>query len=105
PNLTCPARPSLLTPPPPHSPSPPLSLHDALPIFTLLEYPGRPHLQAGTCPRHETLRDQPVKHLLDDVAMRAKNDIATSSKRCLTDRKSTRLNSSHEWNSYAVFCL
>src|SRR5438105_15719516 len=21
------------------------------------------------------------------------------------DRKSTRLNSSHEWNSYAVFCL
>src|SRR5207247_10818887 len=22
-----------------------------------------------------------------------------------TDRKSTRLNSSHEWNSYAVFCL
>src|SRR5207247_3830649 len=23
----------------------------------------------------------------------------------LKDRKSTRLNSSHEWNSYAVFCL
>src|SRR5207247_7899376 len=23
----------------------------------------------------------------------------------LTDRKSTRLNSSHEWSSYAVFCL
>src|SRR5271170_7875323 len=23
----------------------------------------------------------------------------------LLDRKSTRLNSSHEWNSYAVFCL
>src|SRR6266536_1201828 len=23
----------------------------------------------------------------------------------LGDRKSTRLNSSHEWNSYAVFCL
>src|SRR5207247_10860688 len=23
----------------------------------------------------------------------------------LADRKSTRLNSSHEWNSYAVFCL
>src|SRR5438105_9247747 len=22
-----------------------------------------------------------------------------------TDRKSTRLNSSHEWSSYAVFCL
>src|SRR5207247_7973964 len=24
---------------------------------------------------------------------------------CLGDRKSTRLNSSHEWISYAVFCL
>src|SRR5438105_12066801 len=24
---------------------------------------------------------------------------------CLPDRKSTRLNSSHEWISYAVFCL
>src|SRR5438105_6654849 len=24
---------------------------------------------------------------------------------CFTDRKSTRLNSSHEWISYAVFCL
>src|SRR5438105_11883618 len=24
---------------------------------------------------------------------------------CRTDRKSTRLNSSHEWISYAVFCL
>src|SRR5438105_11181111 len=24
---------------------------------------------------------------------------------CLRDRKSTRLNSSHEWISYAVFCL
>src|SRR5438105_12194295 len=25
--------------------------------------------------------------------------------RCVPDRKSTRLNSSHEWSSYAVFCL
>src|SRR5207247_7110011 len=32
----------------------------------------------------------------------------TSSRTCFpspTDRKSTRLNSSHEWISYAVFCL
>src|SRR5438105_6992623 len=28
-----------------------------------------------------------------------------ASARTLTDRKSTRLNSSHEWISYAVFCL
>src|SRR6266536_4200402 len=25
--------------------------------------------------------------------------------KCRRDRKSTRLNSSHEWNSYAVLCL
>src|SRR6266705_5395568 len=53
-----------------------LSLHDALPIF------GRPHAQ-------------PARHVTDDArdALRA------------GDRKSTRLNSSHRTNSYAVFCL
>src|SRR6266536_5763558 len=30
---------------------------------------------------------------------------ATSAPRNWSDRKSTRLNSSHEWISYAVFCL
>src|SRR5207247_7131075 len=31
--------------------------------------------------------------------------IATILQPLLLDRKSTRLNSSHEWSSYAVFCL
>src|SRR5438105_10421563 len=31
--------------------------------------------------------------------------IARARKRAGADRKSTRLNSSHEWISYAVFCL
>src|SRR5207247_2961736 len=31
--------------------------------------------------------------------------MTTSTTRRGTDRKSTRLNSSHEWISYAVFCL
>src|SRR5438105_10939942 len=36
--------------------------------------------------------------------------ISSNSRRCaawsvFSDRKSTRLNSSHEWISYAVFCL
>src|SRR5438105_6248872 len=54
-----------------------LSLHDALPI---------------SCPERQSARARP------------------SAIRCLRppragDRKSTRLNSSHEWISYAVFCL
>src|SRR5438105_10268284 len=31
--------------------------------------------------------------------------VSLSSKTLIGDRKSTRLNSSHEWISYAVFCL
>src|SRR5207247_9941195 len=33
------------------------------------------------------------------------NVIVASTERMERDRKSTRLNSSHEWISYAVFCL
>src|SRR5438105_15409840 len=33
------------------------------------------------------------------------NSLAAASLSALLDRKSTRLNSSHEWISYAVFCL
>src|SRR6266849_7577597 len=52
-----------------------LSLHDALPILGM----------RSTC----------------DCTCRA-NSRSTFSR---SDRKSTRLNSSHEWISYAVFCL
>src|SRR5258708_21822389 len=57
-----------------------LSLHDALPIF------GWPGLRGG--PHRATARER-VTHRL--AATR--------------DRKSTRLNSSHQIISYAVFCL
>src|SRR5438105_6928124 len=52
-----------------------LSLHDALPIST---FPSEKNLSSwvGACPGDNE-----------------------------RDRKSTRLNSSHEWISYAVFCL
>src|SRR3979411_3519723 len=53
-----------------------LSLHDALPICPL---PHRRHRGSAAGPGHPRLRD--------------------------LDRKSTRLNSSHCWISYAVFCL
>src|SRR2546422_10547993 len=65
-----------------------LSLHDALPISSVVPHrrggaPGRPrvtgagHLQAQPAAAQDALRD----------------------------RKSTRLNSSHGYISYAVFCL
>src|SRR6266536_1389671 len=54
-----------------------LSLHDALPIW--------PHRRDDDRPR---VGGEPVRAFL-----------------ARPDRKSTRLNSSHEWISYAVFCL
>src|SRR2546430_10317341 len=73
-----------------------LSLHDALPIS-----PGRRGARAGR------RRDAPFERA------RARKDALTRSERAgytaramtLTDRKSTRLNSSHSQISYAVFCL
>src|SRR5438105_10283392 len=48
------------------------------------------------------------KHHRRALALReevAAESPSTESRRELGDRKSTRLNSSHEWISYAVFCL
>src|SRR2546422_6353132 len=39
------------------------------------------------------------------AAVRARDDGGAQSSRARTDRKSTRLNSSHGYISYAVFCL
>src|SRR5438105_15559258 len=58
-----------------------LSLHDALPISGIVDQ----RIQAAKYRIHF------VNHGLDRGVIR--------------DRKSTRLNSSHEWISYAVFCL
>src|SRR2546421_9536594 len=57
-----------------------LSLHDALPICT--RFPCR---LRGRCRLPSTAQARPHA--------------------CRTDRKSTRLNSSHDQISYAVFCL
>src|SRR5690625_6208991 len=63
-----------------------LSLHDALPIS--LVHCGRP----ATCP-------------LPGVTYTAAHECPARHLRVKTDRKSTRLNSSHVAISYAVFCL
>src|SRR5438105_10811579 len=64
-----------------------LSLHDALPIL-------RVHPQAGLANALDARQDR----------------VTTATAGCVAkvhaqDRKSTRLNCSHEWNSYAVLCL
>src|SRR5437870_6433557 len=66
-----------------------LSLHDALPIY------------AEITTLHVTELDDIVDDFFDEVYGDGKRITRISS----GDRKSTRLNSSHVANSYAVFCL
>src|SRR5690606_39459968 len=98
---------SVLTPPV----TTPLSLHDALPILRGVHQ--RQRLIGGVVQRHGTDRHlqrtdslpvQNVDGLGDEVL---DSDINESGHHLppLTDRKSTRLNSSHVKISYAVFCL
>src|SRR5258708_16792335 len=66
-----------------------LSLHDALPIYDEPQWPRSRHLpvhRPGALPRVEFGR-------------------AGALRSSAGDRKSTRLNSSHQIISYAVFCL
>src|SRR5206468_10334282 len=69
----------------------PLSLHDALPISTLSAIADPP----------------PVLWVRGNPAALTSRAVAIVSAAGLprTDRKSTRLNSSHDQISYAVFCL
>src|SRR5438105_5506445 len=67
-----------------------LSLHDALPI----------------CVDMREERDR--RRFVIDGRSQGRRDVAVLVDRGVReagDRKSTRLNSSHEWISYAVFCL
>src|SRR2546422_6555893 len=72
-----------------------LSLHDALPIFL------RPLLPREHLPQHE-VGVELVRALLR-VASKGLPGLVQLP--LLRDRKSTRLNSSHGYISYAVFCL
>src|SRR5207247_6977510 len=56
-----------------------------------------------TADRIEWFSSIPLSAAIMLVRNRARRNWAISA--CAVDRKSTRLNSSHEWNSYAVFCL
>src|SRR5207247_10423792 len=83
-----------------------LSLHDALPIYEhlvfrvagLQESPsGSDHI--GKLPPHASAVVDNQSHSDRNVFVPEQPDGLPE------DRKSTRLNSSHEWISYAVFCL
>src|SRR2546422_5496560 len=65
-----------------------LSLHDALPICAQYLCPALPPFASGAIAEAERIM-QPHR----------------GASICFVDRKSTRLNSSHGYISYAVFCL
>src|SRR5947209_16446025 len=67
-----------------------LSLHDALPILSVRFMIGRIASTSSPCESWTT---------------HARLTTAYRTRRARTDRKSTRLNSSHANISYAVFCL
>src|SRR5207247_9715698 len=91
-----------------------LSLHEALPILDETQMffqwmylreqvqqrePGRP-VDAGWYILRVASPDA-----MPRVATAVDDQFLNSRAPTKTDRKSTRLNSSHEWSSYAVFCL
>src|SRR5437899_7597553 len=84
-----------------------LSLHDALPIFRFLHersmygYEICQAVEEKSQGRH-SLKYGAVYPLLRELE---KNEVIKGEWEASTDRKSTRLNSSHLGISYAVFCL
>src|SRR5438552_11878461 len=71
-----------------------LSLHDALPIFEVAPVPEAPSVQWSNAARVPIARETVVAEI-EACAVDLRDE----------DRKSTRLNSSHQIISYAVFCL
>src|SRR5688572_32119175 len=80
----------------------PLSLHDALPIYVESN-------RAGLRVRHQSARAEHFSKRTDEPHHVGRGDdgieIRPAALNLSEDRKSTRLNSSHSQNSYAVFCL
>src|SRR3712207_7473908 len=84
-----------------------LSLHDALPISGVLRRP-RSHRRTGADRQRGLLPLEAVARTAGRCRDQAQAHPALSAadqRQGRTDRKSTRLNSSHANISYAVFCL
>src|SRR5207247_11467538 len=83
-----------------------LSLHDALPIWVIS--PAMVNLLrfSFTRTRETDVQARPDQaSALNFFPERHQNGGVNITGLSSIDRKSTRLNSSHEWISYAVFCL
>src|SRR5258708_14464724 len=78
-----------------------LSLHDALPIFLLGASVARMLDPLATPP----IFGEPDSDFLSHVAISREHYTSRRNVAVEVDRKSTRLNSSHQIISYAVFCL
>src|SRR2546422_7251368 len=79
-----------------------LSLHDALPISRRPRQLGRDHGAATGRGCHARKLGRDVRSQPPGVLLRGAGGDPPSAR---VDRKSTRLNSSHGYISYAVFCL
>src|SRR5207248_11771049 len=87
----------------------PLSLHDALPIWVVVDRPDR-RGRAAILKVHTRSVPLAPDVDLDIIARSTPGQIGADqsnlvNEAALQDRKSTRLNSSHRTISYAVFCL
>src|SRR5205807_3370637 len=85
-----------------------LSLHDALPISLNIELPPGVRIEdtaAVSAAAYRIVARQPeVTNVVESIGTDDIGDIR-SGQLFISDRKSTRLNSSHLVISYAVFCL
>src|SRR3712207_7585745 len=82
-----------------------LSLHDALPIYTLKAYFAPGGSAATDRPRAAPSHPSAPEPLPTTPSKSATPPTASDNVEAVEDRKSTRLNSSHANISYAVFCL
>src|SRR5207244_11859234 len=91
---------------PPASVFSPLSLHDALPICSgSLPLRGAGAPGGSREPRHHGRHDFGLSRLWLGIIRGGEVGGALAKQTRMIDRKSTRLNSSHQIISYAVFCL
>src|SRR5206468_10631523 len=88
-----------------------LSLHDALPIYLqclaiVVCFAGRkPKLNRDPSRSQFTCTVNGCSICSAPTRKRPSGSFSSSPRRPISDRKSTRLNSSHDQISYAVFCL
>src|SRR5207244_8116636 len=83
----------------------PLSLHDALPICSAARYPRTVADQRVTLIHHAERDEYDATVVITLRVMILLGAFSADAPELGTDRKSTRLNSSHQIISYAVFFL